>query len=574
MNITNDEKLMNGAPDGDLYELTLLQDDELLPFESNELAASEFGNCVPRYRETSIWAEKYAEVLIVRRVLVHHIDSLASVENSLISATVDMMIESTVSLRSCVIRNGLLCIRRFLRYFSTLVDSQDIGILSAKIIAALLNRTVGGPRFICDTAFETLTVAATDKHIPPLHFIKGLGPLATHKSPEVSSKALILLSKCVQSLEGSNSNSSNGSHTPGTQYRDAIKVAAIGLTARLAKGREASKEAIRLIQNRLAPAAFKDLISKVLTAAEATEVGRLDPAEKSSSHASTAAGGASSSGTHVGHHRKFVVPAAAASSAPIVVVVAPAARQNHSSGSNQSSNASNSSSRHTSSPPTASSTVSPSTGTRPRLSSDSICCGNITPKKKMLLTASQQADRDSDESDQYPVPMSTTDSHGPGLKTDSTVPLPNSHQTPIGCSPPIPTSSIISSPIATAHPHPQVTSSITSYSEKHNGSPGNTNTTNNGRPGRRVHQHKQSPLHSTDPLLQPPPPLPHQHQSPLQALQPQASLDLKFSRSCDVAASLASQDTTTNSGSKRRVLFSSSTKQATASAGSPSSQRS
>lgn len=398
INISNDEKMMNGAPEGDLYELVVLQDDELQPFDSHEIAQSEFELCFEKHNETNIWAEKYEFVTIIRRVLIHHIDVLADVDFSLISSVVDIMIEATASLRSCVIRNGLLCMRRFLRYFNTLVDASECIELTVKIVGALLNRTTNGPKFICETANEILVIAAVEKQVPVLTFFKGLLPYVTHRSPEVSSKAIILSTKCVQAMD----NLTSAAALSGTQqYRDPLKIAAIGLTTRLAKGKEAAKDALKLIHSRLSPAAFKDFAAKILSPGESAEVMRLIETDKafngsSNSNSNSSSAGSSSGSVGSNNFRKFRPP----------VVVVSAARSHSPMNSNvfpKIINNSNSSSN-------------------PRLSADRVCCGNITPKKKGLVIAAQSGSLDSGSLDFYDgVPVAASSHQGVHISAESKV---------------------------------------------------------------------------------------------------------------------------------------------------------
>ena len=394
ISLSNDEKMMNGAPEGDLYELVVMQDDELQPFDNHNIAETEFELCFVKHNETNVWAEKYEFVTVIRRVLIHHLDVLAAVDFSLISSAVDIMIEATASLRSCVIRNGLLCLRKFLRYLNTLVDASESSELSVKIVGALLNRTANGPKFICETANDILIVAAVERQVPVLSFFKGLLPYVAHRSPEVSSKAIILSTKCVQAMDDL---SATNSLAATQQYKDPLRIAAIGLTTRLAKGKEAAKDALKLIQSRLSPSIFKDFTAKTLSPSECGEVMRLLETDKSlngSSHSNTfnsSAGGSSSSSvgsnSNRNNFRKFRPPA---------VVTASAARSNSPMNSNVfpkiSSNSSN-----------------------PRLTTDKVCCGNITPKKKGLVIAAQSGSLDCYDG----APVSSSTHQGVNLSIES-----------------------------------------------------------------------------------------------------------------------------------------------------------
>ena len=381
---------MNGAPDGDLYELVVLQDDELKPFEDSNSVEKEFLSSISKHSASTIWAEKYEQVAVLRRILIHHVDVLASVDLTYICSAVDMIIESTTSLRSCVIRNGLLAMRRFLRYFNTLVDSNENGELAIKIIAALLNRTLSGPKFICEIANDILSIAAADKQIPALNFFKGLLPFASHRSPEVSSKAIILSTRCLQGADAH----SNVLSSPGGSnvlYKDALKIAVTGLTTRLAKGREAAKEAIKLLLNRMTSQPFREFVSKVLSPGDAAEVLRLLDTDKSfiggpnssnnnNNNSSSHSTGSNNSSSNI---RKFRPPAA-------VPVSNPPTNPN---------------------PPIAHVFPKVSNMSNARLSADKVCCGNITPKKKGLVTAAHHLEECQGDGSLFIEPSSNSISH-------------------------------------------------------------------------------------------------------------------------------------------------------------------
>jgi hypothetical protein len=135
-------------------------------------------------------------------------------------------------------------------------------------------------------------------------------------------------------------------------------MASMGFNTKLAKGKEAAKEVLKHLQSRLSAALLKELVAKSLSPAEAAEVSRF---LESSSNSSTGARGGGEK-----DFRRFDRKA---------VVAAHTTARTSSSAPKY----------HPQSHPLPSSSHA-------QLSPEKACCGNITPKKKLLMSAAKGSD--------------------------------------------------------------------------------------------------------------------------------------------------------------------------------------
>jgi hypothetical protein len=67
--ISVEEKAMKGAPEGDLFDVRLLSDEEILPSSNPQYECREL---VEKHRTLTTWADLYAAVEGFRRMALHH----------------------------------------------------------------------------------------------------------------------------------------------------------------------------------------------------------------------------------------------------------------------------------------------------------------------------------------------------------------------------------------------------------------------------------------------------------------------------------------------------------------------
>ena len=199
MEISESELSMNGAPEGDLYDVQILNDTELFAFDSPEMAEAAFQTACSLKKDSSSWADLFSVVEVIRRLALHHQKELLS--SDLLGEGVDSAIEAVISLRSSTIRNGILCLKAL-----AAIDKMNSEYI-CRIVATLMGRTSGGPRFICDTA--TSAVEETIALLPPQLSIDALTSSTLLKNSDSAGKAFVLIAQSVIRLYSPTSTTDN-----------------------------------------------------------------------------------------------------------------------------------------------------------------------------------------------------------------------------------------------------------------------------------------------------------------------------------------------------------------------------
>jgi hypothetical protein len=201
--LTEDERGMNGAPEGEIFSVVVLSDADLPPLTEDEENMAFLHTQIEKVlSQDTNWAEKYEAMTNIRRVLVFRIELLDE-DNAVVPVIAMQCVDAINSLRSTTVRNGLLCIQALLIKKSVVVWSSRA---AASIIACLLTRCGSGPRFIVESAAQIL-LSTIPTHCPLGIITQSAQPLLTNKSPEVSSKAAMLIASATMSLTFTSINS-------------------------------------------------------------------------------------------------------------------------------------------------------------------------------------------------------------------------------------------------------------------------------------------------------------------------------------------------------------------------------
>jgi hypothetical protein len=230
--INEAEKAMNGAPEGELYDVVLLSDKELLPLLPFT-ATNTPVKCLETLLQSFVtldskldWAKQYEMTTNFRQLFVHHFPLLLKCtvfpdkKEILLKGILKMFSMNLSSLRSSNIRNGLLAIHFFfqssvLPHFLTAIVSTD-GKFAAEwrfdefltIIQVLLTKSSNNPKFIAIEAFQTLSKMI---ELYPLEIL--LSSFFTeanvlNKNNDISSNIIQLLCEKLNHVFGNNSDAS------------------------------------------------------------------------------------------------------------------------------------------------------------------------------------------------------------------------------------------------------------------------------------------------------------------------------------------------------------------------------
>jgi len=270
--ISQDEKLMSGAPEGDLFDMVVFEDSELWPFASNDEATEEFAKCIKIHDESTVWADQYESVVVVRRVVLHHASILNSSLPMLLEAS-KAIIAGVESLRSCRVRSGIMGLRTLLRNcgptLSTMLTAE--GDPCAAVVTSLLTKTGGGPKFISELALNSLLQEAV-AGVPPLELIRCLFPSITHRNPDIGASAIYASVECLGKIDPVVLSDAS---TEGVQtMRETVQGLAQGLNAKRPKAKDSAKTALRTLCSAVGDAHFECLLKTHLSESQIGEVTR------------------------------------------------------------------------------------------------------------------------------------------------------------------------------------------------------------------------------------------------------------------------------------------------------------
>ncbi|TMW64087.1 hypothetical protein Poli38472_014204 [Pythium oligandrum] len=202
LTLAKEEKRLEGAPEGELYVVTVLTREEIKPSTELEseidllhavLTASTSSMSTKSSDHESVsWAREYAAIDTIRRLAIHHREKLDEVLDQVLTGIV---CPSAVNLRSAMARNALLCIQDIV-----LCLGSDASRHFDEFIPLLLGRTVNEKQFIRDLAREGLDAClgqcAGEQLLRNL-----LQVAAVEKNAQVVSCAGVYASKCVDKMD-------------------------------------------------------------------------------------------------------------------------------------------------------------------------------------------------------------------------------------------------------------------------------------------------------------------------------------------------------------------------------------
>jgi hypothetical protein len=243
--LSEEEANLNGAPEGELYDVAVLSDEALTPLtlpEADFASAFDILSC-----HSSTWASRHNSIEILRRVCRFHSELFSAFTLKVTLSECCLEIES---LRSCVSRNGISCLKALYKVHIPWTD--DLSSVYERSIHLLLNKSSSGPKFLCALASETLEIGL--QSIPLSALIPIFQPFNSHKNSEISSRSYSLVAQRLLSITTQTDLSdyelqvqycqylAQGLHSLRPQSRDLSKKALLKLF--LLIGREGSLEII------------------------------------------------------------------------------------------------------------------------------------------------------------------------------------------------------------------------------------------------------------------------------------------------------------------------------------------
>ena len=140
LEMTDAEKAMDGAPQGEIFDVTVAYDENIAPSnnpdEEIKLALACLGDI------DAAWADKHSAVESMRRLMLHHSSDIVNTPGC-IAVIISAAVDAVASLRSSTSRNAILCLNQFIESHERFeISNEQLSV----IINALMNRT--GTKFI------------------------------------------------------------------------------------------------------------------------------------------------------------------------------------------------------------------------------------------------------------------------------------------------------------------------------------------------------------------------------------------------------------------------------------------
>lgn len=184
------ERSMKGAPEGEIFDSTVLEDTDLTPstFPEDDLQHLLHSHAL----SSSRWADQFAAIEGFRKLALHH-PYLLDRDPCTMGYVVDASVAAARSIRSSTARNGILCLRTLLLSCAP----SSAAVFAADMFLALLHRVGNGPRFITQLAEEVVVAAAARL---PVDDVLGAVTIATaHKNADTSGTAFLVAARCCAS---------------------------------------------------------------------------------------------------------------------------------------------------------------------------------------------------------------------------------------------------------------------------------------------------------------------------------------------------------------------------------------
>jgi len=269
--ISEDEKSMNGAPAGDLFDLSVHPDEELTSFIDDTDALMQLRRVCLSLEHSKLWVEKFERVLIIRRICLHHADSIISNDLAALTQALAFVIDEAESLRSCNVRNAVLCLKSMIAHCGQLFSTNHENCCS--VVSILLLRSVSSPRFLMDMAFSTLSIAVTA--LDPSAMINCLVNFSTHKNNEISANAIMIAVDCINHHYLSITKSGSDPERRHDLIGNTIRILFAGLNSKRIKAKEGAIALLRrLMDSFTCDESFLSMINSSLSPAQRIHLNR------------------------------------------------------------------------------------------------------------------------------------------------------------------------------------------------------------------------------------------------------------------------------------------------------------
>ena len=259
--LSKNEMEMNGAPVGDIFDIKVQVDEDLAKLDDPKRqveCALEVINIA-----SSTWAERYAAIEVLRRSILFcpNLMTTTVVGSVIVGVNKDMD-----SLRSCIIRNSVLCLRAVLG-LSVLKEwiVSDEGPVFDELLGKLLLKSCNGPKFLCKIISEVLVISSYA--LPFARLCSILLSFCGHKNSEVCNQVYTVgCDNFVNRIDLIMQENDT------KVIVDCLNLFQKGISSVKPSGRESSKKALKQYCDRAGPEIFNQQLQSNFTEAQCREI--------------------------------------------------------------------------------------------------------------------------------------------------------------------------------------------------------------------------------------------------------------------------------------------------------------
>jgi hypothetical protein len=263
--LSKDELEMNGAPAGDIFDIKVLFDNELtsLAQPQNQIDSA----LIALDTTASTWADRYAAIEVIRRCTLFNPVLMTS---EIIGEAASALIVELDSLRSCTIRNSVLCLQSLLTVpkFKEWVVCGEKAAVYDIVIGKLLLKSCSGPKFLCKMISEVLVVGA--KALPFSRLSVVLLSFSSNKNSEVCNQIYIIAcDNFLCQLDAIMTMENNAS-----TIENSLRLFQKGINSVKPAGRDMAKKALKGYANRIGIEVFSQEVKQYFSGDQCSEMDR------------------------------------------------------------------------------------------------------------------------------------------------------------------------------------------------------------------------------------------------------------------------------------------------------------
>lgn len=262
--LSKDELEMNGAPTGDIFDIKVLLDSELtiLSHPQAQIDAA----LLILLTESPSWADRYGAIEVLRRSTVF---SPALLTPQVVGAVMSALSDELESLRSCTLRNSVLCLESLLQLPACRewVQTGDNNAVYDTVIGKLLLKSCSGPKFLCKIVLNVLVLGA--KVLPFSRLSVVLTSFSSNKNSDVCN--IIYVIGCDNFLR--NMPAMVREKDVLTTERS-LRLFQKGLSSVQPVGRGKARSALRGYADKIGAAAFREEVARHFTEDQCNEIDR------------------------------------------------------------------------------------------------------------------------------------------------------------------------------------------------------------------------------------------------------------------------------------------------------------